>query len=511
MDAADRVASGLVTEAGRVVAVGDAAELERTLQAGAHTIDLEGRVALPGFVDAHCHLELSAVHLAYAVSCFVPPHRSLADICRSLAARARETAPGNWIVGRANFSLDRWVEEQRPLLRSDLDAAVPDHPAVVLSGLHVCTLNTRALETTGLLDGGSPPRGASLELETGRATELWDWLPLPRYGRAATAAAVRDLGRELFQARGVTSIGEIPFTTDGIHAFQELHKRHELPARLRLWYHVPRLASIDELTSLALESGFGDEWLSLGGVKLFVDGAGMDVHGRPGADLKWTQDELDEVVWRSHECGLQLWLHVAPTREAAAMALTALERALQRAPRPDHRHRIEHLGDMKPDRELLLRARRLGVLVVATAQFVYSYGDADPEGSCAPLRTLHESGFRVPGNSDCTGTQPEAANPFHGIWCALAHRSRGGALVEPDERIELDAALRMVTADAAFGCHMDDRGTLEVGKLADLVVLGRDPWETPVDELPEIPVDLTVIGGEVVYERNTRWRKTGIR
>ena len=81
----------------------------------------------------------------------------------------------------------------------------------------------------------------------------------------------------------------------------------------------------------------------------------------------------------------------------------------------------------------------------------------------------------------------------------MAHRTRGGETLAPDERIDLDAALRMFTADAAFGCHFDDRGTLEVGKLADLVVLGRDPWTVPVEELPQIPVDLTVIGGRTVH------------
>ena len=182
------------------------------------------------------------------------------------------------------------------------------------------------------------------------------------------------------------------------------------------------------------------------------------------------------------------------------MALTAIERALARSPDPDHRHRIEHLGDLRPDPRLLLRARDLGVIVVATPQFVYSYGDADPDGSCVPLRTLHELGLRVPGNSDCTGTQPEAANPFHGIWCALARRTRGGAPAAPEEAIGLDAALRMFTADAAHGCRLDDRGSLEPGRLADLVVLGRDPWETPVDELRELPVDMTVVGGDSAWE-----------
>lgn len=491
MDGRGRRASGLVVGDGRIVAVGDAAELAARLPPDAERVDLAGRVVLPGFVDAHCHLELTTTHLAYAVKCFVPPHRTVLDICRSLAERARGLAPGGWVVGRANFSLERWVDDGRPLLRTDLDAAVPDHPAVVFSGLHVCTLNTR----------GSPPRGASLDRVTGRATELWAWLPLPSFGREATADAVRELGRSLFTARGVTSIGEIPFTMEGVEAYRDLCRLGELPARLGLWYHVPRLGSIDALLGEGLERRSGDEWLRVGGVKLFVDGAGQDAWGRSTSDLQWTQDELDQVVWEAHAVGAQLWMHIAPTRAAAEMALSALERALTRRPHPDHRHRIEHLGDMKPDLDLLTRARKLGVIPVATPQFVHSYGDADPEGSRSPLRTLRELGFRVPGNSDCTGTQPEAANPFHGIWCALAHRSREGVLVAPDERIELDAAIRAFTADAAFACHMDDRGTLEPGKLADLVVLGRDPWRTPLDELPEIPVDMTVLNGRVVWER----------
>jgi len=194
-------------------------------------------------------------------------------------------------------------------------------------------------------------------------------------------------------------------------------------------------------------------------------------------------------------------MHIAPSREAASMALTALERAIDRLPQADHRHRVEHLGDMKPDMELLQRALALGVIPVATPQFLYSYGDAAPEESCSPLRTLQGLGFRVPGNSDSTGTQPEAANPFHGIWCALAHRTRGGSTIEEHERVGLDAAIRSFTADAAFACRMDDRGTLAHGALADLVVLGEDPWSVPQDDLPALPVDLTVIGGRVVWER----------
>lgn len=500
MDPASSVASGLVARSGSIVSVGDSRTLSSELPDDAEVIDLQGRVVLPGFVDGHCHFEMTVTHLAYAVHCHAPPHRSLAEICLVMGERARTVPRGEWVLGRADFNLEQWVEERRPLLRSDLDEAVPEHPAVVFSGMHVCTMNTLALRMSGLDSPGRVPRGASVDPETGRATELWDFLPLPRYGVEATADAMKERGRSLFQARGVTTIADIPFTPDGLDAYRLLHRSGELPARFGLWFQLPRLAPVDSLDELGAD-GPSDEWLHVGGVKLFVDGAGVDAAGDPSLDLKWTQDELDEAVWRAHDAGLQVWMHVAPSHTAADMALTALDRALARRPQRDHRHRVEHLGDMAPDLELLDRARRLGVIPVTTPQFVYSYADVDPEGSCSPLGTLHRMGFRVPGNSDCTGTQPESANPFHGIWCAVARRTRSGTVLRPEDRVELSAAIRMFTADAAFGCRMDDRGTLEPGKLADLVVLGGDPWEMPVDELPETPVDMTVIGGRVVWGR----------
>ncbi len=304
-------------------------ELAAQLPADARRVDLGGRVVLPGFVDGHCHLELTTMHLAYAVSCFAPPHASLEEICRSLAARATGVAPGAWIVGRANFSLDLWVDEHRTLSRADLDPVTPDHPTVVFTGLHQCTLNTRALEVTGLLSE-PPPRGATLDGPSGRAMELWAQLPLPSYGVDATAAALRGLGTELFTRHGVTSIAEIPFTSDGIRAYQALHRRGELPFRLGLWYHVPRLCDVDDLAGLGLEGGFGDDWLSLGGVKIFVDGAGFDATGNDFEHLQWTQEELDHAVWTAHAAGLQVLMHVAPTSVRHAPVRLQLRRRLTR-------------------------------------------------------------------------------------------------------------------------------------------------------------------------------------
>ncbi len=496
MDASDRVAEGLITSGGRIEAVGTGAELRDMIDAGVEVVDLNGRVVVPGFVDAHCHLELTTVHLAYATQCFVPPHAGIHDICETIRGAAAQ--PGDdWIIGRSNMSLQLFAEERRPITRADIDAVAPDRPVVVFSGVHFATLNTRALQVTGLLDGAELPRGSSIDLESGRGTELWDWLPFQTFGVDACASAIERLGAEMFRSRGVTSVGEIPFSHDGIRAFQKLHREGRLPMRLDLRYPVPRICSVDQLAALGFETGFGDEWLAVGGIKLFVDGAGSDVHGNLVDDLKWSQAELDEAVLQAHLAGLQLMMHVQ-SEHSLDMALRALERALKRAPQDDHRHRIEHAADLPAGDEWFERIASLGVVAVATPQFIYSFGDAFPESSDPRLRTLRGRGHRIPGNSDSTGSQPEAANPFHGIWCAIERRTRNGTQLSPDEALSVRDALRMFTADAAFACRMDDRGVLAPGKLADFVVLGEDPEQVPTGDLPQLPIDQVVLDGTPV-------------
>ena len=495
-DDARPLAQSLLARGGRIAAVGTTEEVLALAAPGVETVDLAGRVVIPGIVDAHCHLELTATHLAYAEKAFGSELGSIARIVDVVREAAARTPAGEWIVVRSDVAVQRLVAERRPIVRSDLDDAAPGHPCVVFAGLHTVTLNSMALGVTGLLDGSATlPRGAAINLESGRGKELWDWLPLPRYSRAAIADAIRDEGRARWTARGVTTIAELPFTHDGIGAFQDLRRRGELPTRIGLWLHTPLLGSVEQLTGAGYETGFGDEWLSLGGIKLFVDGTGADIDGNAELDIKWSQDELDHMVLTAHVAGQQLWMHVAPTLEAAEMALLAVQRAQAVHPRTDHRHRIEHIGDMRPNADLLGRIRAAGILVVTTPQFTYSYGDLAPDEACTPLRSLHALGFRPPGNSDATGTQREALNPWHGIWCALAHRSESGVHIAPEEAIDMAEAIRMFTRDAAVACHMDDRGVLSEGRLADLVVLDADPFTTPLADVPEMPVAMTVIGG----------------
>jgi predicted amidohydrolase YtcJ len=420
----------------------------------------------------------------------------LAEICETLRSHMDKVPPDGWLVGRADFGLHQYVDEQRPLTRQDLDAAIPDIPTVVYSGMHVCTLNTAGLKASGLLDGAQLPQGSSVDIPSGRGLELAHWLPNPNFGVAATAEAIQLLGSQMFASRGVTTVTDIVATSDGIRAYQLLSRERRLPFRIDLRYHSPTILTSTDLAATGLESGFGDGWIRIGGIKLFIDGAGHDFAGNTVVDLRWEQPDLDAEVEKAHRAGLQLMMHVQST-EAIDMALAALERAQTRWPRHDSRHRLEHAGDMPFDPERLTRMKQLGVIPVGTAQFLYSYADAKPDVNQPPLKSLQEWGFRVPGNSDSTGSQPEAANPFHGIWCAMTRTTRLGTLLSPDERLDLQSAIRMYTADAAYACHLSDRGTLTPGLLADFVVMGEDPFRIPVDELPTIPVDAVSLDGRL--------------
>ncbi|HEX9064422.1 MAG TPA: amidohydrolase family protein, partial [Streptosporangiaceae bacterium] len=172
MDPARPRVAAVAMASGVITGTGDAGELRKKFQK-ARVVDAGGRVVIPGFVDAHCHFELTTSHLSYAVPLHAPPHGSLAEITATLRERAAATPGSGWIVGRANFGLHQFVAEERPITRQDLDAAVPGRPVVVYSGMHVTTLNTAGLRAAGYLDGRVPAAGALLDIETGRGTELW--------------------------------------------------------------------------------------------------------------------------------------------------------------------------------------------------------------------------------------------------------------------------------------------------------------------------------------------------
>jgi len=492
LDARRPVAEAVLIREGRVALVGTDAEV-LAAAGDAKRLDCAGQTVVPGFVDGHTHVELSCLSREHWIDASGPECDSLAAIADRIRARDR-AHDGAWVVCRAAFALHRKVAERRLLTRAELDELVPDRPAAVFAGLHVASLNSRALAELGLLDG-APPRGMTVHRDAGGApdgvvTEAWE--RLPSFAAAVVADALERHERELLFANGITTAHTIPFGIGDIRALQQLHAAGRLGARRRIYYHVPRVTTLDALVATGIESGLGDDRLRVGGVKIFVDGDGGDGLGRPLDDTKWSEAELDDFAARAHAAGLQLWMH-AVTPAAVRMAARAVARATAADGPGALRHRIEHGADYLDLRDVGL-LRDAGVLLVTTPHFLASDAPDGEPIDRAPLRTLVDAGFRPVGATDTTGTVPEGASPLFNIGCAVA---RSGP-----QALGVEEALRLFTtwsAEGAFEEHL--KGRLAPGLLGDLAVLSDDPFAIPAERLRDVQVDVTVRGGELVHVR----------
>ncbi len=493
-------AEAALVQNGRIVLVGSGDDV-RAEAGGVPVFDAARRVVVPGFVDAHCHMELTCLAASYQVPCHAPPFTSLHEILGALRTKAADTPKGEWVIGRSSFGLRRRVVEQELPTRHELDAITEDHPLVLFSGLHVGILNTRALKELGLWNrAANPPRGIRMHREasgapTGVATEVWSLLP--PYSVNEVRAAVKEHARELFISKGTTSISTIPLSANDIRADQELQASGDLPVRLRVYYHVPRQISLPSLIDTGLMSGVGDEMFQFGGIKIFINGTTNDGLGNPIDDFKWSQEELNGFVSSAHVAGFQLIMHVA-SRDAMLMIANAVEEAERNHPRP-HRHRIEHGGDHLDSLEDMKRMRELGLLMVATPHFARggSTGQRTPR-----FKTMIEEGLELICATDTTGTVPGSGSPLFNIACTMTGSGDGGAAPNPEEALEFEEALRTHTLWAAAGGFEDqDKGSVAVGKLGDFAVLSDDPRRREGAELFDVEVDATILGGDIVFER----------
>lgn len=499
LEAAHLEAEAVLVRDGRIALVGDTRDV-RAAAGPARVFDAGGRVVVPGFIDGHVHFVMACNARQYQVACHTPPHTSLQSIFGALREKARQTAAGEWVIGRAGFNLASQVPEGRLATRAELDAISRDHPIVLFSGFHVAMLNTRALKELGLWEHpGRTPRGATVHRDasgapTGVATEIWDMLP--PYSAEQVRAAVKAHARDLFVAKGITSVHELPYSANDIRALQELDAAGELPLRVRFYYHVPHMISLDGLVSTGLLPGFGHDRLRYGGVKIFVDGIGNDGMGRPLEDYKWTPEELTDFVSRAHAAGIQLMMH-ALTLGAVRMAAGAVEAAQKRHGHPG-RHRIEHAGDLQQLEDIRWLGR-LGVRPVLTAATRRRpTGSGGRPRTRPPYRTLLREGLEPICVSDATGTVPEFS-PLAGIASLMLTEEQGGAAAA-GETLTFDEALRTYTILAArAGFEEGEKGSIASGKLGDFAVLSDDPRRLEGEELYSVRVDATIQGGELVF------------
>jgi predicted amidohydrolase YtcJ len=517
LDPATPRATAIGVRDDRIAWVGDARDAADEFDGDHREVDLAGATVVPGFIDAHHHL-MTLGYWMSQIDCAYPVVRSIGDIVAAVARRAEHTPAGEWIQGRGYD--DNRLLERRHLTRHDLDAVSPGHPVLIrnISG-HMAVVNTAALRLAGIDRDSVSPFGGHIGRDadgepTGllqeKAQELLG-LPFLATDRTKLAGYLHTAG-QAYLAAGVTSGHEAGiFNGAEFTVLQEAWANGTLPLRTYMMIRTPMLQALEDV---GFYTGFGDDLLRVGAIKVISDGSligrtaavctpyGDSEHENDLGLAMFTQDELNDIVWRGHRVGWQLAIHAIGDR-AIDMCLNAYEAALTKLPRADHRHRIEHCGVMRPD--IVARMATMGVIPVGQPPFIHEFGDGflehlGPE-RCAltyPLKSLLDAGIPVAGSSD---SPVSSYQPLIGIQAAVTERTSGGALFAPAEALTVEEAIGIYTRNAAFAAFDENiKGSVSVGKYADFAVLGTDPRVVPADEISAIPVTATMRGGEFVYE-----------
>jgi predicted amidohydrolase YtcJ len=512
-------AEALVIQGSRIVGVGPLDALAEHFPR-ATELDVEGRTVLPGLIDAHNHFlatgeSLSSVDARYANIA------SIDGLVRDLSEAALRTPDGEWITA---FGFDD-AKYRQQLTRWDLDRASVAHPIRVhhVSGHHVF-VNSRALDQRGVgadtpdPQGGRLVRGPDGQL-TGLCLDAGMNLILPvavdigAHGPnfhtettvAESVAHVERAGRAFLEA-GLTTVCDAQVTRRELVAYREARRQGTLGVRTVC---MPLSSQLDEFLALGLAGPFGDDHLSVGAMKFYADGSligGTASFAEPYGEndefegsMYWSPVELREKIAAAHDGGWQVGVHVQGDR-AMSVVLDAIEGAVRGAPR-DHRHRLEHAGYPTP--QLIERIARLGAITINQPNYLHDSGDEflTRLGSRAhrlqPLRDELDAGITVVLSSDSDVT---SYRPMDTIRSAIERRTRTGALIGEAQALTLEEALRAHTISAAYALRMEDRiGSIESGKLADIVVVDGDLTATTVEDISSLGIWLTVLDGRVEH------------
>ncbi|GAB2963236.1 amidohydrolase [Amycolatopsis acidiphila] len=520
---------GFTVSRGRISSYITREDVPTLIAAGVRVFDAGDRPVLPGFVDVHAHAEVAARAGFGTVDCRAPECRTVEDVLAALSAGIDERRT-EWLVGQANLFFDRKLREGRLPSREELDRVSRTVPIALRAGGHITVLNGAALEAAGIDRDFRPPQHSitgkpAVQLDghgdpSGVVTEMDNLLPFGRMDRGQLRDALEEGLSTLFTSNGVTTIGEISETVAGIGEMDALALDRRLPVRMRLYLWTPGTMSLDEIADwprhLPLSSAPDD--FTVRGLKLFSDGGfsassaavSHDYLHRPGfcGDIALTPDYFAEVLSATRERGLQVAVHANGDRAQRWVCEQLIAAGGSVGGR--NRTRVEHAGNLVPDDELIELWRLAGVHPVPQPVFLYTFGDyfVDYLGEFGrtgrfPFASLTAGGWRLSASSDVwIGSEREATNPLFSVWCAVRRQSFDGNLIDPDQALSVEQALRMCTIDAAYTMGEDgEKGSLEPGKLADFIVLNRDPHQVPVDDIPRIKVDSVFLGGRRIHSR----------
>ncbi len=521
MDPARPRAEAIAIAGERISGIGSTADLQALLAPATQVIDLNGQTVIPGLVDGHLHFaslgsDGQTLDLGEA--------RSEAEAAELVRRRAARTEPGVWITGN-NWHTGNWASAAWPS-RASLDEAAPDNP-VILRGMHGHTgwANTRALLEAGVTRATPDPLGGKVlkDPETGFPSGILieNAQALVRAPAGVEEPLTERIKKSVALALsyGVTGAHDMGTNLETVEAYRELIAAGQFPFRINAY---PRAVNAgEEFMRIIVSEPYFDRTykLQMRGIKVSIDGA---LGSRGAAMMATYDDEPDNIgvirvpydqlyfiIERSLRQGWTLAIHAIGDR-GNQMALDAVDQALARVPTDDHRIRIEHAQVLRP--EDVPRFARLGIITSwqwmhATLDMPWAETRVGPKRleTAYAWRTLINTGARLVGGSD---EGARTFSPFMGIHAAVTRQDADGNPPGgwfPDQRLTREEALRSYTVDPAYVAFLeDDLGSLTPGKLADLTVLSKNIMTVPPDEILTIEAMMTMVGGEVAFERGDR-------
>jgi predicted amidohydrolase YtcJ len=508
MDANASIASVVVISGDRIVAVGDDELLQS--YAAENTVDLAGKVLMPGFVDSHTHIRGRPQRYIDLTKT-----RSIEQLKRQVRDKSAELGRGEWITGYG-WSEDFMAELRRPL-RQDLDEAAPGNPVLLTrAGGHSAVANSLALRqaevtvTTAQPEGGVIEVGEDGELN-GVIRERQDIVG--RLIPEATFEEVRDnlvaeLKRQL--SLGITSLTHANASIEEYPEWELIYSVHrgQLPrAAVQVYWVDP-----PTMREFGRKSGDGDEHLRVGPIKIFVDGGFTGPAAYTKEPYRGESDyrgklsiepaELTRIIRELNAAGWQTGIH-AIGDAAIELTIDELAAALDENPRDDHRHYLNHFTVM-PSHDAMQKMAEYGIAITQQPNFTYTlegryadYLDGERLQHNNPLRTPMSHGIHVAISSDIL-----PIGPMVGIYAAVTRKGMSGEVYGADEAITVMEALRGYTIGGAFLSFEEGlKGSIEPGKLADLIVLDKDILTIDPDHIMDVSVEQTWLGGKLVFQK----------
>ncbi|WP_271669607.1 amidohydrolase [Bradyrhizobium sp. CCBAU 51627] len=523
LDGQSTVAEALAVRDGRILAVADTATIKALAGNRTRTIDLQGKTVVPGLIDTHAHFKAAGLS-DYVVN--MSGAKTVADALASIKQFVAKKKPGEWIIGSA-WHPPSQLAEKRYLTRQEIDSVAPNNPVYLRTVGHFSMANSMALERAGVAKDTPNPSGGSFERDgAGDLTGVLVETAIDKVEKAVPEWTADDEFRQFKLAEGVLNSFGITSAVEGatpardIAALQRVAQAGEATLRVGLMWRPepPAENSAWEATMRGngASSGFGDDWLKFAGIKILYDGgmtlktalmrdAYPDSHDGYHGIAQQSPERLKELVSICNRYNWRVGVHVVGDK-GIDQVLDAFEAADKEKSIKDRRFVLIHGSLILP--EQMERAKRLGVRVDFQNVFMWDkaatverFLGAAVANRAVPTKTLIE---KVGLNSLGAGTDfpVNTINPFINMYIMVTRKDPTGHVYGANEAVSREQALRLYTSAAShYMFEENEKGTIEVGKVADLTVLSADLMTVPEEQIKDIRADLTIVGGKIVFQR----------